>query len=127
MTAQPWRFGANFNCKPGPQREIDSAFAGLWIGKGTGILDAGLSGDLPRMEMAEYEPHVMRAGGGGQTFVLFVCLFVCMHSLSIRSKLYPPRDIRIPNILKSHEPTPFWCGGSLLDYPIHVRLVLLVL
>ena len=24
------------NCKPGPQREIDSAFAGLWIGKGTG-------------------------------------------------------------------------------------------
>ena len=50
-----------------------------------------------------------------------------LHSLSSRSKLYPPRDIRIPNILKSHEPTPFWCGGSLLDYPIHVRLVLLVL
>ena len=47
---------------------------------------------------------------------------VIMHSLSIRSKLYPPRDIRIPNILKSHEPTPFWCGGSLLDYPIHVEV-----
>ena len=49
-------------------------------------------------------------------------LFIHTHGLSIRSKLYPPRDIRIPNILKSHEPTPFWCGGSLLDYPIHVEV-----
>ena len=53
--------------------------------------------------------------------VPLVKLFI-MHSLSIRSKLYPPCDIRIPNILTSHEPTPFWCGGSLLDYPIHVEV-----
>ncbi len=26
----------------------------------------GKSGVLPRVEMAEYEPHVMRAGGGGK-------------------------------------------------------------
>ena len=35
------------------------------MGREQGILDGGLSGDLPRVEMAEYEPHVMRAGGGG--------------------------------------------------------------
>ena len=36
------------------------------MGREQGILDGGLSGDLPRVEMTEYEPHVMRAGGGGK-------------------------------------------------------------
>ena len=68
------------------------------MGREQGILDGGLSGDLPRVEMAEYEPHVMRAGGGGKLgvrlsadrfrFLKVIVIFVG----SIAGRAHPPRD-----------------------------------
>ena len=67
MTAQPWRFGANFQTASLVRRGRSILLSqGFGLGREQGILDGGVSGDLPRVEMAEYEPHVMRAGGGGK-------------------------------------------------------------
>ena len=51
------------------------------MGREQDTLDGGLSGDLPRVEMAEYEPHVVRLGGGGKRGVGLSAdrLYIFMH------------------------------------------------